>query len=157
MELDSLSYFNRPELVAEPGQKSAKRLQPSIKTKTESVATAYYLHEKMKLRVLLALLVISICQISADWKQGLTTKGIDDYFVNRCVEFGKLPRTKEIFDVKKFTKSHCETLWNQFAENIKGRDPCKITKVDYGDWLRKVDQLYLDQSWGYFKDKVRVF
>ena len=111
----------------------------------------------MKLKVLLALLVISIGQISANWKQGLTTKDIDDYFVGRCVEFGKLPRTKEIFDVKKFTKSHCETLWNQFAENIKGRDPCKITKVDYGDWLRKVDQLYLDQSWGYFKDKVRVF
>ncbi|XP_066933263.1 ADP-ribosyl cyclase/cyclic ADP-ribose hydrolase-like [Clytia hemisphaerica] len=108
----------------------------------------------MKQEVFLAIVVIAIGQISATWQQGLTTEKIDEFFVDRCVKFGTLPRTKEIFDVKKFTKSQCQTLWNQFAENIKGRDPCKVTKASYGDWLKAVDKLYLDQKWGYFKNKA---
>lgn len=107
--------------------------------------------------LILALVAIRNPSCNAgSWTVGLTTKDLQQKFTDKCIEFGKLRRTAEIYDAKKFNIKSCEQLWTKFIDVIDKKDPNTVQE-GYKKYFKYVEDNFYKNGFdkeNYYKDKV---
>ena len=94
--------------------------------------------------------------IQADeWKTGYTTDNLQEQFINKCLEFGLLYRTSEIYDDKKFNDEGCKNIWNKFIGVIDGKEKDTV-RQGYRDFFKYIEDNFYRKDFkeSYFEDKV---
>jgi len=90
------------------------------------------------------------------WIISLTSLDLKERFKSRCLEFGKFPRTSELYMPDSFTEAGCGVMWNAFKASASRKDPCSVTYKSYDSFLKKADERLKDKdSNGKFIDLFR--
>ena len=95
---------------------------------------------------------------AGSWTVGYTTKNLQEKFTSKCIEFGKLDRTAEIYDAKKFNNKGCENLWTKFIDVIDKKDP-KTVQEGYKKYFKYVEDNFYKSGFdkdNYYKDKASI-
>ena len=95
---------------------------------------------------------------AVEWNTGFTTDDLEEMFKAKCIEFGTISRTAEIYDVKKFNDKGCGDLWTKFIDVIDGKEK-ETVREGYRNFFKYIEDNFYKSGFdnGYFKDKVKFF
>ena len=91
-----------------------------------------------------------------DWITGFTTDDLKEKFKAKCIEFGKLPRTPQIYDEEKFNDNGCGDIWTKFIDVIDRKER-ETVREGYRNFFKYIEDNFYKSGFdkdGYFKDKV---
>ena len=107
--------------------------------------------------LILTLLLASFLGVfGGKWKTPLTSVDFKEVFVKRCMNFGNLERTPELYKADSFKRPQCETIWKQFKASVGYKDPCALTVSDYSPFIKFCNSLLLGEDQVY-RNKVSVY
>lgn len=108
---------------------------------------------EFKYLMLFVVLVSNVYLTQGAWETPLTNINFKELFVQRCLKFGKLERTPELYKPKSFDKASCEVIWKKFKASVGYKDPCSLTVSDYTPFiehsnslLQNEDKVYRDKT-----------
>lgn len=96
---------------------------------------------------------------AVEWDTGFTTDNLEKLFTDKCIDFGKLDRTHEIYDKTKFNHEGCEQIWSKFIGVIDKKDKVAV-RQGYRNFFKYIEDHFYKhgfQKEDYFENRVRFF